>query len=419
MKENFYKVNSKLNVDVDSICDPVSNGYLFHKFYQFIHTDRIPTVNFAINDYLALSNEKRIKNAIKDLFRDGDVSSKVQNKTFKKAEEYLSWIYDKPILLYTSSILAHNAVIQNIIEANDAIIFDNLVHSNLKFFGEHLKTTRHHTEKIQHNCISALEERIVYLTKHHSKVWYIADSIYPISGDVISINEIKRLLAKYEQFYVYIDDSKGMSWIGENGKGYILNNMDHPKVVLSISLSKGFGCQGGVIVCHNDEIRNQISKQVEFDRFKTNKEHSILNAIIESSKIHLSNEIYTRQLELREKIVFLNEFAKNLGLPIICEDKIPTAFFLMRNPEISQEIRFKLFQKGYYLNVANFPAVSYSNSGITANVTLYQSINSIKIMLKTLDSEYRKVLKKKKMEPENICTKCKTQELPFKSFLKF
>lgn len=40
-------------------------------------------------------------------------------------------------------------------------------------------------------------------------------------GDAAPVKEIEKLLNKYDNFHLYIDDAHGMSWTGKNGCGYV------------------------------------------------------------------------------------------------------------------------------------------------------------------------------------------------------
>lgn len=57
------------------------------------------------------------------------------------------------------------------------------------------------------------------------QVWYICDGVYSQQGDVAPLAELKALMDKYPQLYLYVDDAHGMSWTGKNGCGYALSQV--------------------------------------------------------------------------------------------------------------------------------------------------------------------------------------------------
>ena len=54
----------------------------------------------------------------------------------------------------------------------------------------------------------------------------MADGIYSMYGDFAPISDLIALSHKYPQLNFYFDDVHGMSWIGSNGTGYVLNELD-------------------------------------------------------------------------------------------------------------------------------------------------------------------------------------------------
>jgi 7-keto-8-aminopelargonate synthetase-like enzyme len=68
-----------------------------------------------------------------------------------------------------------------------------------------------------------LEDKITELSKTYQKIWYKADGVYSMFSDVTLVKELYELMDRYEQFNIYVDDAHGMSWAGENRRGYFLS----------------------------------------------------------------------------------------------------------------------------------------------------------------------------------------------------
>lgn len=375
---------------------PSENARFFETF-----KGKSSSFNFILNDYLGLSKDERVKCHKSGPYGHGyEVSSNVATLS-DKAEEYLSCIFSKPVLLFANKEKVHTDIMLSFINVRDAVIFDRDVHSSIRVAVDSLKNKGVHVEIIEHNQVQALEDKVKYLAKKCRKIWYLADSIYPMRGDAFPADEIQYLLDTYEQFYLYIDDSKGLSWTGENGKGYVYSRLKNfEKLILFASLNKGFGCEGGLLVCYDEDIKEQIIQNSHL--YKSKLIASNLESIIESAKIHLSNEIYSKQVELKNRVFFFNKISLEFGLPIVSSPDIPTSFFAMGLLGICQEICFNLLKIGYYLNIANFPMVPDHGSGIMANVTLWQSKTNIKEMLRVFSVEYHKALKRRCLETYDV-----------------
>jgi 7-keto-8-aminopelargonate synthetase and related enzymes len=360
-------------------------------------------INFALCDYLALGHDDRLKKgAIKAILDHGFFASvsKVYVKLdiYEKAEEYLSYVFDKPTLLFPRTTLAHMGVLPVLADKDDAVILDHHVHTSVRVASDLLKSYGVHVETIRHNRMDILEDRIKDLKNKYTHVWYLADGIYSTYGDNLPINDIRRLLNDYEQFHVYIDDSHGMSWAGTNGKGFINENMgSHPHMILSTSLCKGYGAEGGVIVCNDEDVKKKLGTCAAPLIFTSPISPSTLGAIIESAKIHLSSEIDIRQAELKERIDLFNTTSQQLELPLISAPNTPIGFFFTGATDLSQELCANLMRRGYYVNAFHFPAVPVNSSGVRSLVSLYQSLDDITGLLTTLREEYDIALKKRGM----------------------
>jgi 7-keto-8-aminopelargonate synthetase-like enzyme len=365
-------------------------------------------VNFALCDYLALGHDERLKlGAIKALEDHGFYASVsktyIKLDIYEKAEELLSQVFGRPAVLFPRTTLAHIGVLPVITDTDDAIILDQQVHTSVRIAADLLKSYGNHVENLRHNRMDLLEERIIELKKKFRRIWFLSDGVYSTYGDTIPVNEIRNLMNKYEQLHLYVDDSHGMSWFGKNGKGFLHETLGYlPNMVLSTSLCKGFGAEGGVIVCYNEELRNRLTKCAAPLIFTSPISPSTLGAIIESAKIHTSDEIYTRQSELMSKVSLLNLTAQGLGLPLISNANTPIAFFAVGKTDMCAEICVKLMERGFYVNPFNFPAVPINNAGLRALVSLYQTDEHIRLMLIALRKEYDIALAKRNMTMEDI-----------------
>jgi 7-keto-8-aminopelargonate synthetase-like enzyme len=373
-------------------------------------------VNFALLDYLALSNDDRVKqgaiNAIQTYGACTTFSKTYANlDIYVQAEEYLSKIFNRPVLLFARTTLAHIGVLPVITDMDEAIILDHQVHTSVRLAADLIKSYGNYVETIRHNRMDILEERIKDLSAKYSKVWYLADGVYSIFGDTIPSDAIYGLLNKYEKFHVYVDDAHGMSWTGENGKGFVLNSMPyHQRMVVTTSLGKGFGSGGGVVICHDNKMKEWISACAAPLMFTSPVCPSTLGAIIESAKIHLTSEIYTRQTKLKDNIDLFNNTARGLDLPLLNNPDIPLTFIATGEADISREICLNLIKNGYFASVSQFPAVPVNNSGIRAAVNLLHTKDEIFSLLKLIREEYFKALKRRNMSMGDVLKHFKTMK---------
>lgn len=365
-------------------------------------------LNFSFCDYLGITSDKRVLEGAIDAIKKNGVYTAISRSflklnLYKEAEEIVSQIFGKPVLILSKTTLSHLTVLPLLINRNDAVILDHQVHTTVRIATDMLKGYGIHIETIRHSDLTALEERIKDLSSKHEGIWYLVDGIYSMFGDGFPAEGLETLLNKYEKFHLYVDDAHGMSWTGKNGSGFALSKMAyHPKMFLVTTAGKGFGAGGSIVVCPNEEIYKKILYVGVTLMFTSPVEPPTLGAIIASAKIHLSDEINQRQHELESLMKYFYQSANQLDIPLIDSTLTPIAMVGTGKPELAEEIGRSLFKEKIHVTGAIYPAVPYNNSGIRIMINLHQTKSDIDKILGTLDYAFKKAHKEKGISKEQI-----------------
>ncbi|MEK7254567.1 MAG: aminotransferase class I/II-fold pyridoxal phosphate-dependent enzyme, partial [Bacteroidota bacterium] len=304
---------------------------------------------------------------------------------YEELEEAMSRIFRKPAIVMPSTALGHWATIPVIISPDDAIILDNQVHATVQMSAAIAKANGTHLERIRHNRLDYLENRIAKLSKTHRKVWYMADGVYSMFGDVAPMADLHELLDRHEQFYLYVDDAHGMSWAGRNGAGWALSKAPfHPKMVLISSLSKAFGTMGGVAVFPNEEMKTLVRNLGSTLIFTGPIQPALVAASLASAKIHLSDEIYSLQAKLSGRAQFLREKASELDLPFLPNEETPVFYLACGKMEVAFRLSKLMMENGFYAGFAIYPSVPLNQAGLRILPTVNHSLEDISNVLNAL-----------------------------------
>ncbi len=349
---------------------------------------------FGSCGYLGLEHDERIKNgAINAIHKYGTQFSSsrayVSSSYYSQSEELLSkMFFNKPVLLLQSLTVGHMSNIPILVGNDDAVIMDSQVHDSVQTAIQFLKNRDVYTEVVRHNRIDMLEERLKALRNDYKKIWYMADGVYSMQGDLAPIKELYKLADQYEQLHLYIDDIHGMSWAGPNGTGYVTSQGEyHPRLYLSTGLTKAFGTAGGLLVYPNEKEYQLVKNTSKAFIFSIQMPPMVLGATVESAKIHLSPEIYTIQNEMAEKMAFFNKIAKKLELPLINESISPIGFIGVGKPDVGYNMVRRMMNQGYYFNLSVFPSVSYNNTGLRIPVNRMNTFEDIENLLKEISTQ--------------------------------
>lgn len=346
---------------------------------------------FGSCGYLGLEHDSRLKaGAITAIEKYGTQFSSsrayVSSSYYRNAEELLSkMFFNKPVLLLQSLTVGHMSNIPILVGNDDAVIMDSQVHDSIQTAVQFLKNRDIHIEIVRHNRLDMLETRIKDLKNDYNKIWYMADGVYSMQGDLSPIKELYKLADQYEQLHLYIDDIHGMSWSGPNGTGYVTSQGDyHPRLYLTTGLTKAFGTAGGLLVYPEEKVFQLLKNTSKAFIFSIQIPPMILGASIESAKIHLSNEIYSLQEDLADKMLYFNMTAKKLGLPLINESISPIGFIGVGKPDVGYNMVRRMMNLGYYFNLSVFPSVSYNNTGLRIPINRLHTYEDIESLLKEI-----------------------------------
>jgi 7-keto-8-aminopelargonate synthetase-like enzyme len=358
-----------------------------------ISLDGKEVVNFGSCSYLGLEFDDRLKEASKKAIDDfgtqfSESRAYVSISLYKELEDLFEKVFELPVVITQTTTLGHIAAIPVLVDSDDCIIMDHQVHNSVQIAVNLVKSQGVTVELLRHNRIDLLEERVKHLRSKFKKIWYMADGIYSMYGDVSPVKDIYRLMDKYPELNYYVDDAHGMSIYGKNGRGYVLNEMPiHERAIVATSLVKAFPTGGAVFVFPTKEkaqlVRNCGSTLITSGPLQPSQ----LGAAIASAKIHLTSEIYEMQSTLHDNIRFANLMLKKYKLPVVAPSDAAVFFVGVSLPKLGYNMVHRMKNEGYYVNLGIFPAVPMKNTGIRFTITKLHTFSQIENMIATIAKE--------------------------------
>ncbi|RMH39637.1 MAG: aminotransferase class I/II-fold pyridoxal phosphate-dependent enzyme [Gammaproteobacteria bacterium] len=354
--------------------------------------------SFGSCSYLGLELDPRMKAAsIKAIEKYGTAFSSsrayLSSPLYGELQELLEAIFQKPVIATPTTSLGHIAAIPSLVDPSDAIVLDHQVHASVQNAAKIAKANGTHVEMVRHSNLENLEWRIQKLTSEFRNVWYFADGVYSMFGDLAPFKEIESLLNKYDNLYLYVDDAHGMSWSGPRGSGTVLAAIEfHPKMVLATSMVKGFGGGGGILVFPDSQLRDFINYTGSTLFFSGPIQNGSLGACVCSAKIHLSPEINELQEKLKGLLRFTLDSCDAMEIPLAVKELTPIFFVPVSDTRTAYQITRKMIEKGFFLNIAAYPSVPVKNAGLRFTITNHMSEGSILEMLETLREVYYQTL---------------------------
>lgn len=395
------KHNNPLDT-IDEIIQDATNEGLLHlhaddKEFEgrYISLKGKKLLQFGTTSYLGLGHDPRLKRAaIKAINNYGTQfplsKTYISHPLYSELESLIGEIYNAPIIITKNSTLGHLAVIPTAVRDNDAVILDHQVHWSVQNAAQILKTRNVPVRMIRHNDLNMLEHQIKSLKDKVNKIWYMADGVYSMYGDYAPFKGLDELCIKYPQLHLYYDDVHGMGWKGTHGGGAILDHYKEiPKHSLVFgTLSKTFGASGAILICPNKELHRKIKNYGGPLTFSAQLEPAAVGAAIAAAKIHLSDEIYTMQFQLQERIKYFNKLLETSDLPLIHANYSPVFFIGAGSPATGYYLVKKLLEEGFFVNLGLYPAVPVKNTGVRITISLKNEMKDILRLFKALEAIY-------------------------------
>lgn len=240
-----------------------ANG--IYPYYKEIESEQSTVVKidgkdvlmFSSNSYLGLSNDPRLKEAAKaaiDKYGTSCSGSRFLNGTLDihvELEDKLARLVGKDgALCFSTGFQVNLGVVSALCGRNDYLLLDRLNHASIiegsrLAFGKSLKYAHNDMESLE-KCLQQCEPESVKLI--------VADGVFSMEGDIVSLPEMVALAEKYDA-EIMLDDAHSLGVLGHQGRG----TADHFSLTDKVDLimgtfSKSFGSLGGFIASDADTI---------------------------------------------------------------------------------------------------------------------------------------------------------------------
>ncbi|GAB2732446.1 8-amino-7-oxononanoate synthase [Arthrobacter bambusae] len=211
-------------------------------------------VDLASNDYLGLATDPRLAEAAREAigrWGTGATSSRLVAGTtalhLELESELASLTGMESALVFSSGYLANLGVTTALGGPGTLIVADEHCHASLI---DGFRLSRSRVETVPHNDLGATEHHLRRRTEPRALI--AMESIYSVFGDAAPL---PRLLALAEQHdaMLLVDEAHSLGVAGRGafeGHGSVAGTdlSGHPNVVLTVTLSKSLGSQGGAVL---------------------------------------------------------------------------------------------------------------------------------------------------------------------------
>ena len=364
IRDDLAKIKSKHLYRKLTVIDRVKKNKIF--------IDGRWLINFASNDYLGLSQNKKIQQAIIKGIREfgaGAGASHLVSGHFSshdEVEKKLSKLlgFDKS-LFFSSGYMANMSVIGGLIKRGDAVFCDKLNHASLN---DAAILSRAKVYRFNHLDLSILERQIKKSPEKNK--WIVSDGVFSMDGDIADIAGLLALCHKYNA-YLFIDDAHGYGVLGENGQGILKQNnvkswskKDLSRVIYMVTLGKSVGISGAIVNAKKNIIDLLIQKSKPYI-YTTASTPALANGVSVSLDIIFHGQILRKKLKRNIELFRYSIENKDALL----DSKTAIQPLIIGNPSKALRLAETLKEAGLYVPAIRPPTVPTNTSRLRVSLS--------------------------------------------------
>ncbi|MEO0137536.1 MAG: glycine C-acetyltransferase [candidate division WOR-3 bacterium] len=326
-------------------------------------------INFCANNYLGLSSHPEvIKAAHEGLENRGYGMSSVRficgtQDIHKELERKLTeFLGTEDTVLFPSCMDANAGVFDVVLDQQDAMIADRLVHASIV---DGMKLCKAQTYNYKHLNMAHLEEKLQETQNCRFRM-IITDGVFSMDGDIAPLDKICELAEKYDAM-VMVDDSHATGFLGKNGRGTheycgVMGKID----IITTTLGKAMGGASGGCVSGRKEIVELCRQRARPYLFSNTIPPVVVAAANKVMDIIGTTTALRDKLE--ENTKYFRQKIKEAGFDIK-EGVHPIVPIMLYNAKLAQDMARDLYDEGIYVIGFSYPVVPQGQARIRVQIS--------------------------------------------------
>ena len=267
-------------------------------------------VDFSSNDYLGFS--KLPLPSTSD--SNGATGSRLlsgHTELHSHVENQIAQFHNtQAALLFNSGYDANIGLIPALTDRTDLILYDALVHASLR---DGIQLSKAKSLKFRHNDLAHLE---ILLSKFSDadqrEVYVITESVFSMDGDMPQLESMIKLINKYNNVHLILDEAHALGVIGNNGEGLAQKlHLENDIFARVVTYGKAMGAHGAAVLGSSDLKEYLINFARSFIYTTALPQHALL-CISNAYRVLLEDQKPVEQLH--NNIALFNKLVLQNGL---------------------------------------------------------------------------------------------------------
>lgn len=334
-----------------------------------VDVDGRELLNFCANNYLGLSDNKRVIQAAKDALDErGFGMSSVRficgtQDLHKELENKISAYFGtEDTILYASCFDANGGAFAPLLDENDAIISDSLNHASII---DGVRLCRAQRYVFANADMEELEDALKKAQAQRFRL-IVTDGVFSMDGNVAPMDKICELAEKYNAL-IMVDEAHSAGVVGETGKGVTeLFDVRGQVDMITGTLGKAYGGAIGGFTTGRKEIIELLRQRSRPYLFSNSLPPAVVGASIEVfNMLGESTELHDRLVANTSYFIKKMEHA---GFDIKPTQSAICAVMLY-DAKLATEFASMLDKEGIFVTAFSFPVVPHNEARIRVQLT--------------------------------------------------
>ena len=223
-----------------------------------------PVTDLAGNDYLGLARHPEVVAGAEDAVRAygaGAGASRLVSGTLQihatLERELAAWTGQPAALVFSTGYHANLSVVTALADRATLVVSDAHIHASLV---DAVRLSRARLTINPHNDVAAVEAALAAAPGERALV--LAESVYSVLSDAAPLAELADVCARHGALLV-VDEAHGL---GVHGPGLVASSglAGAPHVVVTATLSKSLGSQGGAVLGSPELLEHLVNRARPF-----------------------------------------------------------------------------------------------------------------------------------------------------------